>query len=91
MIDTTGCTISLYSQDTCNGSTIIRNWLDHEQIPHAEQNVSKDLTAALELAATGIFATPLVTVCDHVVFGENPASLEQTILSCERRRPIARA
>ena len=88
MIDATGCTITLYSQDGCADSTVVRSWLAGEQIPFTERNVSNDPLAAEALAWTGIFATPLVTVCTHVVFGNRPGLIAWTIETCEFRRTV---
>jgi hypothetical protein len=85
MIDTTGCTITLYTQDRCRDSDAVRTWLLIQSIPFTESNVTHDSAAATDLASTGIFATPLVTVCKHVVFGNNPGAIARTIETCEFR------
>jgi glutaredoxin len=86
MIDSTGCTITLYTQDRCAASARVRAWLVQEQIPFSERDVTSDPAAAEALAATGVFATPLVTICTHTVFGNRPAAIARTIETCEFRR-----
>lgn len=85
MIDSTGCTITLFSQDGCDDSHFVKEWLDSESIPFRDRNVSHDEAAAIALVETGIFATPLVTICDHHVFGNRPDQIERTIRQCEKR------
>ncbi len=86
MIDTTGCTITLYTQDGCADSKVVRAWMSEQGIPFTERNVSNDSAAAGALAASGIFATPLITICTHKVFGNRPELIARTIETCELRR-----
>jgi len=58
MIDATGCTITLYTQNGCKDSAVVRSWLIEQELPFAERNVSNDPGTAGALARTGIFATP---------------------------------
>ncbi len=86
MIDTTGCTVILYTQDGCADSKVVRDWLTEQGIPFTERNVSRDVAAANALVATGIFATPLITVCTRKVFGNRPDLITSTIETCDLRR-----
>lgn len=85
MIDATGCTITLFTQDGCADSPAVRAWLTGQGIPFTERNVTNDPDAPEALAQTGIFATPLVTICTHTVFGNRPRLIAQTIETCEFR------
>jgi len=86
MIEATGCTITLYTQNGCKDSAAVRSWLIEEELPFTERNVSNDPDAAVALARTGIFATPLVTICTHTVFGNRPQRIARTIDTCEFRQ-----
>ena len=50
----------LYTQADCAESAMVRSWLTDRGIAFAERDVTIDLAAAQDLAATGIFATPLL-------------------------------
>jgi hypothetical protein len=86
MINATGCTITLYTQDRCSASDAVRAWLVEQRVPFTERNATSDPNAAEALASPGIFATPLVTVCTHTVFGNRPDVIARTIETCELRR-----
>ncbi len=86
MIDATGCTITLYTQDGCADSAVVRSWLTDQGIPFTERNVGNDPVAAEALVRTGIFATPLLTICTHKVFGNRPRVIARTIETCEFRQ-----
>lgn len=91
MINATGCAVTLYTQRNCAESPRVRAWLNREGVPFTERNVSNDAAAVAELAATGIFATPLTTVCGQPVVGFRPAEIAKTIEQCEVRRSHKRA
>jgi glutaredoxin len=65
----------LYTQTGCADSAKVRAWLRERDVPMIERNVTSDLAAAQELAATGIFATPLLVVGQHRVLGFRPEQL----------------
>jgi glutaredoxin len=65
----------LYTQAGCAESARVRTWLAEHSIPFLERDASADLEAAIALAATGIFATPLVVVGESTVFGFRPQAL----------------
>jgi glutaredoxin len=62
----------LYTQNGCAASKQARDWLVEHSVPFVERNVSGDAAIALELAATGIFATPLLVIGDVQIFGFKP-------------------
>jgi glutaredoxin len=66
----------LYTQVGCADSARVRAWLTERRIPFVERNVTGDAAAARELAATGIFATPLVLVGTQRVLGYRPQALQ---------------
>ncbi len=65
----------LYTQTGCVDSERVHDWLAQRGISVTERNVTGDLAAAEALAATGIFATPLLVIGDRTVFGYRPAQL----------------
>jgi glutaredoxin len=73
----------LFVQDGCADSARVRAWLSARGVPFVERNASVNADAARELAATGIFATPLLVVGTHRVLGYRPDSL-QSALDAER-------
>ncbi|CAN5664443.1 hypothetical protein BH23CHL4_BH23CHL4_25960 [soil metagenome] len=83
MINATGCIITLYTQDGCADSAAVRSRLNEQGVPFIERNVTNDPSAAVALARTGIFATPLVAICAHKVFGNRPQLIASTIETCE--------
>lgn len=66
---------TLYTQAGCAESRRVREWLTDHGIPFTERNVSADPAAARDLAATGVFATPLVVVAGDKVLGYRPRLL----------------
>jgi glutaredoxin len=65
----------LYTQPGCAESAKVRRWLVACGITFTERDVSRDAKAAQALAATGIFATPLLVVGDEKVLGFRPDAL----------------
>ncbi|MFS8532427.1 glutaredoxin family protein [Sphaerobacter thermophilus] len=71
--------VVLYSQTGCTDSARVRAWLTAQQIPFVERNVTEDAAAAAALAATGIFATPLLVVGGRQVFGFRPQAIADAL------------
>lgn len=65
----------LYTQAGCAESAKVRAWLGDHGIAFTERNVSENPEAAHALAATGIFATPLLVVGETRVLGFRPLAL----------------
>lgn len=65
----------LYTQTGCADSPKVRDWLTEHGVAYTERNVSVDTDAAMALAATGMFATPLLVVGNDRVFGFQPRKL----------------
>ena len=69
----------LYTQTDCADnvaeSARVRAWLAGRGIPFTERVVTGDLAAAEALAATGVFATPLLVVGADAVLGFRPRAL----------------
>ena len=65
----------LYTQAGCGDSRRVRAWLAKRGIPFVERNVSEDPAAAQALAATGIFATPLIVVGKTTTLGFRPDAI----------------
>ena len=61
--------MTLYTQAGCAESTQVRSWLADRGIAFREEDVSSDSAATQALAATGVFATPLLVVGDNQVLG----------------------
>jgi glutaredoxin len=72
--DTLGAPI-LYTQTGCAESAQVRTWLTDHGIRFRERDVSADSAATTALAATGIFATPLLVVGKSTVLGFRPRAL----------------
>ena len=71
--------ITLYTQTGCVESAQTGAWLRQHDLSFLEYNVSEDPSAAQALAATGIFATPLLVVGDQTVLGFRPHALEAAL------------
>lgn len=65
----------LYIQPGCTESVRVRAWLNDRSIQFAEKDVVRDPDAAAALAATGVFATPLLVVETERVLGFRPQEL----------------
>lgn len=65
----------LYTQAGCRESANVRTWLTEHGIRFREREVSADPEAAGALAATGIFATPLLVAGESTVVGFRPQAL----------------
>ena len=65
----------LYTQTGCVESARVRSWLTEWRVPFVERSVTGDAAAARELAATGIFATPLLVAGSERVLGFRPVAL----------------
>lgn len=61
--------VTLFTQDGCADSGRVRACLRRSGVPFLERNVTGDHAAAEALAATGVFATPLVHAGEHVIVG----------------------
>jgi len=64
----------LYTQPGCADSRHVRDWLTERGVRFSERSVV-DADSARALAATGIFATPLLVRGDRHVFGFRPDAL----------------
>ena len=71
----------LYTQSECAESAKVRAWLTDRGVAFTERNVGGDLAAAQALAATGVFATPLLIVGQAKVLGYRPERLAATLAS----------
>lgn len=71
--------VILFTQDGCGESRQTRSWLAEHDIPFLEHNVSSDPNAAQDLAATGIFATPLLAVAGRTVLGFRAKAIEAAL------------
>lgn len=78
MTDRTAAPI-LYTQTGCAESARVRAWLADHGIAFIELDVGGDPAAAVALAATGTFATPLLVVGDKKVLGFRPAALVRVL------------
>ena len=65
----------LYSQAGCADSAKVRVWLTERGVAFTERNIGGDLEAARALAATGVFATPLLVIGEEKVLGFRPGAL----------------
>jgi glutaredoxin len=65
----------LYTQAGCAESAQVRTWLTGQGIAFTEYDVTGDLTAARALAASGVFATPLLVFGETKVLGFRPRVL----------------
>lgn len=77
---------TLYTQAGCAESAKVRAWLTDHGIPFIERDASADPEAASALAATGIFATPLLVVGHKKVLGFRPEALSALTASAESVR-----
>ena len=71
----------LYTQAGCAESAKVRSWLTERGIAFRERDAGGDQDAALELAATGTFATPLLVVGTRHVLGFQPNALLALLMS----------
>jgi glutaredoxin-like protein NrdH len=69
----------LYTQSGCAESARVRTWLTERGVPFVEHNVTGDVSTARALAATGIFATPLLIVGRRRVVGYRPEALRAAL------------
>jgi arsenate reductase-like glutaredoxin family protein len=65
----------LYTQPGCAESAKVRAWLSARGVSFRERDASGDPEAAMALAATGTFATPLLVVDEKTVLGYRPEAL----------------
>lgn len=70
-----GSPVILYTQAGCAESGRVRAWLSARGTAFVEREVTDDSQAARDLAATGVFATPLVVVGDRTLLGFRPRKL----------------
>ena len=75
----------LYTQTGCADSGRVRTWLQQRQIRFEERNTTEDPTMMAELARYRVFATPLLVIDERVIFGFQPAEMEQVFRSMDRR------
>lgn len=71
--------IVLYTQAGCAESRRVREWLTERAISFAERDAGTDPEAALALAATGSFATPLLVIGGRTVLGYRPEELASAV------------
>lgn len=63
-----------FTQPGCSDSAKVRRWLNEHGIDFTEHSVT-DADSAKALAATGVFATPLLVVGERHVLGLRPEEL----------------
>ncbi len=68
----------LYTQPGCADSAKVRAWLTARGVTFTERSVTDQETAEA-LAATGIFATPLLVVGSTQVLGFRPERLTEAV------------
>ncbi len=68
----------LYTQPGCADSAKVRAWLTEHGVAFTERSVTDQETADA-LAATGVFATPLVVVGETQVLGFRPERLQAAL------------
>ncbi len=67
---------------------MVRAWLVNRGIAFTERDASGDSEAALALAATGIFATPLLVFGEANVLGFQPEAISALLaIRDDRERP----
>jgi glutaredoxin len=69
----------LYTQTGCAESARVRAWLIQQRISFVDRDVTHDVAAVQELAATGIFATPLLVVGGQRVLGFRTGALRTAL------------
>lgn len=67
--------VTLFTQDGCADSRRVRSCFVASGVPFVERNVSRDERSALELAATGLFATPVVESEGRAILAANLPAL----------------
>ncbi len=72
------CDPILYTQPGCTDSAKVRAWLTEHGVRFTERPVT-DQEIAEELAATGVFATPLLVLGSTQVLGFHPELLATAI------------
>ena len=79
----------LYTQAGCAESAMVRSWLVDRGIAFTEREASADPEAALALAATGTFATPLLVFGEANVLGFRPEALSALHLPVTKQKRSA--
>lgn len=74
----------LYTQTGCAESAKVRSWLEDHDISFIELDAGADANAAEALAATGMFATPLLVVGKETVLGFRPEALAAALRTLGR-------
>ena len=77
----------LYTQPSCVESGRVRAWLAEHAIPFTERDVADDPDAAAALAATGVFATPLLVVGEERVLGFRPPEFAALVAGAGDAKP----
>lgn len=77
--NTTEAPVTLFTQDGCADSGQVRACFVASGVPFVERNVSGDDDAAHALAATGVFATPLVVSEGPAILGANLPKLADAL------------
>lgn len=70
---------TLFTQDGCDESPLVRTWLIEHDIRFGERNIRGDEAGAEALAAAGTFATPLLVVGKRRVLSYQPDALRAAI------------
>lgn len=72
--------ITVYTQPDCPPCKIVKQFLDHLQLPYEEADISKNEEAKNHLIHNlQSYSTPTVTVDDHVVKGFDLQELERLV------------
>lgn len=77
--NTTETPVTLFTQNGCPDSARVRACFLASGVPFVERNVSGDDDAARALAATGVFATPLVASEGLAILGANVPKLADAL------------
>ena len=71
--------VTVFTSNTCGYCHIAKDYLNENNIPFEEKNVSTDASARKELMSQGFMGVPVIYVEDEVIQGFDKSKLEELL------------
>lgn len=71
--------VTVFTSNTCGYCHMAKDYLNENNIPFEEKNVSTDAAARKELMSQGFMGVPVIYVDDEVIQGFDKSKLEELL------------
>lgn len=71
--------VTVFTSNTCGYCHMAKDYLNENNIPFEEKNVSTDAAARKELMSQGFMGVPVIYVDDEIIQGFDKAKLDELL------------